>query len=193
MPENPTNLLGPLIRQYRERYGMSLVEMAKLSGLSPSTILRIEQNKVAPSKQAINNIARLMLKTLQTSKLNDDVISKKIHSYTILENFSIDEREKYRRSYKNPDASMREVAAFLLSQERIQSIPKQGISVHFAVEAGQIKTIPTQYFGEDENDYLSAHVAERSGGAELGAADDASRSPRAVTPGIYQRQSLWPD
>lgn len=154
MPENPTNLLGPLIRQYRERYGMSLVEMAKLSGLSPSTILRIEQNKVAPSKQAINNIAQLMLKTLQTSKLNDDVISKKIHSYTILENFSIDEREKYRRSYKNPDASMREVAAFLLSQKRIQSIPKQGISVHFAVEAGQIKTIPTQYFGEDENDYL---------------------------------------
>ncbi|WP_141135998.1 hypothetical protein [Antarctobacter heliothermus] len=43
--------------------------------------------------------------------------------------------------------------ALLVSENQIRNIPKQDLSVHFAVESGRITSVPTQFFGEDENDY----------------------------------------
>lgn len=47
-----------LIRNYRKRKGMSIVELAKLAELSKSTISNIENNIVSPTMNQMENLAK---------------------------------------------------------------------------------------------------------------------------------------
>jgi transcriptional regulator with XRE-family HTH domain len=50
--------IGPRLREHRELLGLSLRELARRVGVSPSLISQIERDKVNPSVSTLNNVVR---------------------------------------------------------------------------------------------------------------------------------------
>lgn len=54
---DPRKLIGPEVRFWRNQRGLTGAKLAKLAGLSPGMLTRIEQGKTAPSIQTLLSIA----------------------------------------------------------------------------------------------------------------------------------------
>jgi transcriptional regulator with XRE-family HTH domain len=60
VPDSDISQIGPRLRDWRKRRGMTLDELSGITGISPSTISRLEAGKRAPNLELVLPLARAM-------------------------------------------------------------------------------------------------------------------------------------
>ncbi|CAN5298054.1 XRE family transcriptional regulator [soil metagenome] len=60
MPDNSLALIGPRLKSWRERRGMTLADLSTTTGISSSTLSRLEAGKRAPNLELVVPIARAL-------------------------------------------------------------------------------------------------------------------------------------
>lgn len=60
MPDYSLALIGPRLKTWREKRSMTLAELSALTGISPSTLSRLEAGKRAPNLELLVPIARAL-------------------------------------------------------------------------------------------------------------------------------------
>ncbi|MDO7882973.1 helix-turn-helix domain-containing protein [Salinibacterium soli] len=58
MPDDSLSLIGPRLKAWREKRGMTLAELSAATGISSSTLSRLEAGKRAPNLELVVPIAR---------------------------------------------------------------------------------------------------------------------------------------
>lgn len=81
MDSSALGTIGPRLRSWRERRGLTLVELSTATGISPSTLSRLESGKRAPNLELVVPIARAL-----TLDLDDivprEAIDPRVHQTT---------------------------------------------------------------------------------------------------------------
>ncbi|WP_411722040.1 helix-turn-helix domain-containing protein [Mycetocola sp.] len=60
MPDDSVALIGPRLKSWREKRSMTLAELSKTTGISSSTLSRLEAGKRAPNLELVVPIARAL-------------------------------------------------------------------------------------------------------------------------------------
>ena len=60
MAENSVKLVGPRLKSWREKRSMTLAELSRVTGISASTLSRLEAGKRAPNLELVVPIARAL-------------------------------------------------------------------------------------------------------------------------------------
>jgi transcriptional regulator with XRE-family HTH domain len=60
MPHDSLELIGPRLKSWREKRSMTLAELSATTGISPSTLSRLEAGKRAPNLELVVPIARAL-------------------------------------------------------------------------------------------------------------------------------------
>ena len=60
MPDDSLDLIGPRLKSWREKRSMTLAELSASTGISPSTLSRLEAGKRAPNLELVVPIARAL-------------------------------------------------------------------------------------------------------------------------------------
>ncbi|MFS0894215.1 helix-turn-helix domain-containing protein [Microbacterium sp. 179-I 3D3 NHS] len=71
MPDEAVALVGPRLRSWREKRSMTLVDLSEATGISTSTLSRLEAGKRAPNLELVVPIARALRLEL------DDIVPRK--------------------------------------------------------------------------------------------------------------------
>ena len=71
MPDETVALIGPRLRSWREKRSMTLAALSEATGISPSTLSRLEAGKRAPNLELVVPIARALRLEL------DDIVPRK--------------------------------------------------------------------------------------------------------------------
>ena len=71
MPDESLALIGPRLKSWREKRSMTLAELSDTTGISPSTLSRLEAGKRAPNLELVVPIARALRLEL------DDIVPRR--------------------------------------------------------------------------------------------------------------------
>lgn len=71
MPDDSVDFIGPRLRSWREKRSMTLAELSATTGISSSTLSRLEAGKRAPNLELVVPIARALRLEL------DDIVPRK--------------------------------------------------------------------------------------------------------------------
>ena len=71
MPDESVALIGPRLRSWREKRSMTLADLSEATGISSSTLSRLEAGKRAPNLELVVPIARALRLEL------DDIVPRK--------------------------------------------------------------------------------------------------------------------
>lgn len=71
MPDDSVSLIGPRLKSWREKRSMTLADLSEATGISSSTLSRLEAGKRAPNLELVVPIARALRLEL------DDIVPRK--------------------------------------------------------------------------------------------------------------------
>lgn len=152
MPRENDNLeLSRLLHAYRIRNGVSLSELAHRTNISINSLKRFERGDVRASRVIVERL----VDTLRNDPGFLEILRRDINRFSPQYQELLDPGLRIPdRENRQDNTSLRStIEGFVARDLSIQHLPKQSISIHFAIASNKISSIPSQFFGDDENDY----------------------------------------